>query len=61
MDQSDQGGQVFVASALVWCKDRGLLVHLMFEGHPEMRSQMGQATALHTFETAAQIICLSVE
>jgi hypothetical protein len=61
MDPSADGTPVFVAHSLVWSPTKEMLVELMFEGLPAMRSEVGRTTELAAFEKAAETICLSVE
>ena len=51
----------FVAYSVVWRPDKKVLFEVLFEGHPEMRSEIGKATEQKTFEKAAEQILLSVE
>lgn len=52
---------MFVGSGLTWCEDRGLMVHVMFEGKPRFVSRIGEAEEMHTMQSCAELICLSVK
>ncbi len=60
-EPSGHEGRVFVGSGIVWCEDRGLVVQVMFEGKPRFMSRMGTTEEIHTMETCAEAICLSVK
>jgi hypothetical protein len=61
LDNTAFGGQVFVASSIVFCREKGLVVQLIFEGQPRMASQTGQRAEQKAFANAAEYILLSVE
>jgi hypothetical protein len=53
-------GAIFVARSLVWCRDKGTTVDLIFEAVPRMASQVGRESEKSMFEKAASTISLSV-
>lgn len=61
MDNGSSGSQVYVATVVHFCKKKGLVVQLVFEGQPTMMSQVGQETERSSFETAAEYILTSVQ
>jgi hypothetical protein len=61
MDADSEGSPVFVAHSVVWSPTKEMLVEVVFEGLPAMRSESGRATEMAAFEKAAETICLSVE
>jgi hypothetical protein len=61
-DEPPSGGTpLFVATSVVLCKERGLLVFLLFEGYPRMASRVGRDSEMKSFQTASEYILLSVE
>jgi hypothetical protein len=58
--RADNGGAVYIARSLVWCKDQSLVVSVMMEGPLTMRSKAGKASEQQLHENAARVICLSV-
>jgi hypothetical protein len=59
--RASSGKNVFVAASVVFCKDKGLVVLMFFEGQPEMVSEFGRDLENQSFETAAAYILQSVE
>jgi hypothetical protein len=58
---AEGNGKIYFARSLVWCKDRGTTVDMVFEAVPRMASQVGQNTEKQTFDKASSTICLSVK
>jgi hypothetical protein len=61
MESGPDGKQVFVAYSVTWCPAKQMVIDVIFEGLPAMRSQAGQAAEREAIEKAAETICLSVE
>jgi hypothetical protein len=62
MNRSPNGkGPIFVFRCLVWCRDRGLTVDILFEGQTRMVSETGQENEKAIFRLAAKMIGLSVK
>jgi hypothetical protein len=60
--ESGSGGQpVFVAHSVTWCPSKKMVIEVLFEGLPTMRSQTGRAAEMESIERSAETICLSVE
>ena len=61
LDESPGGDRVYAAYSVVWSPKTGVLVEISFEGRPRISSATGKEAEEQTIETAARLICLSVE
>jgi hypothetical protein len=61
MDSSPEGKPVFVAYSVTWCSRKQMVIEVIFEGLPTMRSETGKAAEMEAIQKAAEAICLSVE
>ncbi len=61
MEDSANGERVFVATSVTFCKQKGVIVHMVFEGHPRMASQVGKESEIKSFHNAAEYMLLTVE
>ncbi|XYI00854.1 hypothetical protein ACMHYB_14255 [Sorangium sp. So ce1128] len=60
-ESSPSGGKTFVATSIVFCKERGLLVLILCEGQSKMLSSSFQDLENESFQAAASYILESVE
>lgn len=51
----------FVGKSYTWIKDKAVTVEVLFEGQAKMKSKVFKAIEHKEFETAARMICLSVD
>jgi hypothetical protein len=52
--------KIYLAMCRVWCREKGIVVHLMFEGTQRASSDLGQESEMKTFRESAEAIMLSV-